>query len=70
VLCTQRPDKKTLPGKLKDNLAGRVALRVPDAVASRIVLDQSGAECLLGKGDMLASLDGEHVVRAQGATLG
>jgi S-DNA-T family DNA segregation ATPase FtsK/SpoIIIE len=69
VLSTQRPDKKTLPGKLKDNLAGRVALRVADAVASRIILDQSGAECLLGRGDLLASLDGERVLRAQAALL-
>jgi S-DNA-T family DNA segregation ATPase FtsK/SpoIIIE len=64
VLATQRPDRNTVPGEIKANLNGKIALRVQAAVNSRIILDQGGAEKLLGKGDLLADL-GHGVVRAQ-----
>jgi len=66
VLATQRPDAKTVPGLVKANLCGKIALKVQSATNSRIVLDRPGAENLLGKGDLLADL-GDGVVRAQGA---
>jgi S-DNA-T family DNA segregation ATPase FtsK/SpoIIIE len=66
VLATQRPDAKTVPGPLKTNLVGKIALRVPNAVASRVILGRAGAEALLGNGDMLADL-GHGAVRVQGA---
>jgi S-DNA-T family DNA segregation ATPase FtsK/SpoIIIE len=64
VCATQRPDKSTVPGEIKANLNGRIALRVQAQVNSRIILDRGGAELLLGKGDLLADL-GHGVVRAQ-----
>lgn len=64
ILATQRPDARTVPGDIKANLGGRIALRVQAAVNSRIILDQPGAERLLGKGDLLADL-GHGLVRAQ-----
>lgn len=68
ILATQRPDKDTVPGLLRANLGGKIALRVASAVNSRIVLDEPGAERLLGKGDLLANL-GHGTVRAQAALL-
>ena len=69
VLATQRPDQKTVPPGLKANLGGKIALHVSSAVNSRIILDQAGAENLLGRGDLLADL-GRGVVRAQVAMVG
>lgn len=66
ALATQRPDRNTVPGEIKANLVGKVALKVQSALNSRIVLDENGAEKLLGKGDFLADL-GHGVVRAQAA---
>jgi S-DNA-T family DNA segregation ATPase FtsK/SpoIIIE len=66
VLATQRPDKDTVPSALKANLGGKIALRVANQVNSRIILDQGGAEELLGQGDLLADL-GLGIVRAQAA---
>jgi len=68
VLATQRPDKDTVPGLLRANLGGKIALRVASAVNSRIVLDEAGAERLLGKGDLLANL-GHGTTRAQAALI-
>lgn len=64
ILATQRPDSKTVPGLIKSNMSGKIALRVRSHVDSKIVLDQTGAERLLGKGDLIANL-GEAPVRAQ-----
>jgi S-DNA-T family DNA segregation ATPase FtsK/SpoIIIE len=68
ILATQRPDKDTVPGLLRANLGGKIALRVASAVNSRIILDEPGAERLLGKGDLLANL-GHGITRAQAALL-
>ena len=69
ILATQRPDRQTVPPLLKANLGGKIALRVANATNSRVILDASGAETLLGKGDLLADL-GQGLVRAQAAVLG
>jgi S-DNA-T family DNA segregation ATPase FtsK/SpoIIIE len=66
LLATQRPDRATVPPIVKANLGGKVALQVSSQTNSRIVLDQGGAERLLGKGDMLADM-GHGLVRAQAA---
>lgn len=58
VLATQRPDASTFTGLLRSNAPSRIALRVQKATESRIILDESGAEKLLGKGDMLVKLGG------------
>jgi S-DNA-T family DNA segregation ATPase FtsK/SpoIIIE len=68
ILATQRPDKDTVPGVVKANLGGKIALQVASKTNSRIILDDGGAEKLLGKGDLLASL-GRGVVRAQAPLL-
>lgn len=56
ILATQRPDRETVPPIIKSNLGGKIALQVASQTNSRIILDQNGAERLLGKGDLLASL--------------
>lgn len=55
VLSTQRPEVNIITGLIKANIPTRIALRVPTQVDSRTILDTSGAEKLLGSGDMLYS---------------
>jgi S-DNA-T family DNA segregation ATPase FtsK/SpoIIIE len=64
VLATQRPDAKIVTGLLKSNLPLKICLRVVNAVNSQIVLDQPGAEALLGRGDLLCAR-GRGLERAQ-----
>jgi S-DNA-T family DNA segregation ATPase FtsK/SpoIIIE len=59
-LITQRPDKDALPGQIKANMNNKVCLRVSSQVNSRIVLDEVGAENLLGHGHFAAKLANER----------
>ena len=61
ILCMQRPDAKVITGNIKANVLHRFALKLPGTTDSRIILDENGAETLLGKGDMLYK-NGDNVV--------
>jgi DNA segregation ATPase FtsK/SpoIIIE-like protein len=58
VLATQRPSVDAIPGLLKANLPVRIAFKLPAATDSVTVLDEKGAENLLGQGDLLLKRDG------------
>lgn len=68
VLATQRPSVNVITGTIKANIPTRLALNVASSIDSRTILDQTGAESLLGKGDMLyLSSDSPKAVRLQSA---
>jgi len=65
VLVTQRPTTDIVNGTLKSNLPCRISFRLASQVDSRTILDQGGAEHLLGNGDMLVSWN-SRILRLQG----
>ena len=68
VIATQRPSADVITGLMKANISSRIAFAVDSALNSRIILDTSGAEKLVGKGDMLyAPIGAGKPTRIQGA---
>ncbi len=59
IIATQRPDVKVITGGIKANFPARIAFRVMQMIDSRTIIDQPGANQLIGRGDMLFSKDGE-----------
>jgi len=66
ILATQKPTRDVFTSLIKTNLPARIAFRVSSKMDSMVILDRTGAEQLLGKGDMLLFQDNE-IVRGQGA---
>jgi S-DNA-T family DNA segregation ATPase FtsK/SpoIIIE len=71
IVATQTPRREVVTGVIKTNIPCRIAFQVPSALDSRVILDESGAENLLGKGDMLYVPPGSgKFTRGQGAFVG
>jgi DNA segregation ATPase FtsK/SpoIIIE, S-DNA-T family len=67
IIATQKPTVDVITGLIKGNMPARIAFQVTSRSDSRVVLDEMGAEKLLGLGDMLFLIPGtSHVVRSQG----
>jgi DNA segregation ATPase FtsK/SpoIIIE, S-DNA-T family len=67
IIATQRPTVDIVTGTIKSNIPGRVAFKVAQKNDSRVVIDQEGADKLVGKGDMLVLTGANKLIRAQGA---
>ena len=59
IIATQRPSSKVITGLIKGNFPGRIAFAVAQRIDSQIIIDRSGAQQLIGRGDMLFQIDGE-----------
>jgi S-DNA-T family DNA segregation ATPase FtsK/SpoIIIE len=67
ILATQRPSREVITGLIKANFPSRISFKVASRVNSQIILDENGAETLLGNGDLLFLPPGSHnLTRAQG----
>ena len=69
ILATQRPSVDVVTSLIKTNMGGRISFQVPTKYDSRTILDQGGAEHLLGKGDMLYKQSGGALKRLHGPFL-
>lgn len=69
IVATQRPTVNVITGLIKANIPSRIAFAVSSQIDSRTILDQNGADKLLGKGDMLYSPTGVAPIRVQGCFL-
>ncbi|HFA60052.1 MAG TPA: hypothetical protein ENJ83_05125, partial [Rhodospirillales bacterium] len=66
IVATQRPSVDVLTGVIKANLPSRISFRVSSKIDSRTILNEPGAEQLLGQGDMLYAMPGDRIVRVHG----